>query len=61
MFVGDTVWDVQACTKAGVPCVGVLTGGSPGTNSPRRERSPTITASGTCCACRFDDSPITAH
>jgi len=28
VFVGDSVWDVQACEKAGVPCVGVLTGGS---------------------------------
>jgi HAD superfamily hydrolase (TIGR01509 family) len=27
VFVGDTVWDVHACRKAGVPCVGVLTGG----------------------------------
>ena len=27
VFVGDTVWDVQACGKAGVACVGVLTGG----------------------------------
>ncbi len=27
VFVGDTVWDVQACVKAGVACVGVLTGG----------------------------------
>lgn len=27
VFVGDTVWDVQACAKAGVACVGVLTGG----------------------------------
>ncbi len=27
VFVGDTVWDVQACRKAGVACVGVLTGG----------------------------------
>jgi HAD superfamily hydrolase (TIGR01509 family) len=27
VFVGDTVWDVQACAKAGVGCVGVLTGG----------------------------------
>ncbi len=31
IFVGDTVWDVQACSKAGVPCVCVLSGGlSPG-------------------------------
>lgn len=27
VFVGDTVWDVQAAGKAGVACVGVLTGG----------------------------------
>lgn len=27
VFVGDTVWDVQACAKAGVACVGVLSGG----------------------------------
>ena len=27
VFVGDTVWDVQACGKAGVPCVGLESGG----------------------------------
>jgi HAD superfamily hydrolase (TIGR01509 family) len=27
VFVGDTVWDVVACGKAGVRCVGVLSGG----------------------------------
>jgi HAD superfamily hydrolase (TIGR01509 family) len=27
VYVGDTVWDVKACGKAGVACVGVLTGG----------------------------------
>jgi HAD superfamily hydrolase (TIGR01509 family) len=27
VFVGDTVWDVQACGKAAVPCVGLLSGG----------------------------------
>ena len=27
VFVGDTVWDVQACARAGVPCVGLLSGG----------------------------------
>ncbi|MFF4648455.1 HAD family hydrolase [Streptomyces sp. NPDC001380] len=27
VFVGDTVWDVEACGRAGVPCVGVLSGG----------------------------------
>jgi HAD superfamily hydrolase (TIGR01549 family) len=27
IFVGDTVWDVEASGRAGVACVGVLTGG----------------------------------
>ena len=27
VFVGDTVWDVEASAKAGLPCVAVLTGG----------------------------------
>jgi HAD superfamily hydrolase (TIGR01509 family) len=27
VFVGDTVWDVRACGKAGVPCIGLLSGG----------------------------------
>jgi phosphoglycolate phosphatase-like HAD superfamily hydrolase len=27
VFVGDTVWDVRAAAKAGVPCVGVASGG----------------------------------
>jgi HAD superfamily hydrolase (TIGR01509 family) len=27
VFIGDTAWDVQACQKAGVPCIGLLSGG----------------------------------
>ena len=27
VFVGDTVWDVQACVKAGVDCIALLSGG----------------------------------
>jgi len=27
VFIGDTVWDVQACQKAEVPCIGLLSGG----------------------------------
>lgn len=27
VFLGDTVWDVEACNRAGVACVGVLSGG----------------------------------
>ena len=25
-MVGDTVWDVEAAARAGLPCIGVLTG-----------------------------------
>jgi|ERR1700761_2315342 len=28
VFIGDAVWDIQACEKAGVPCIGLLSGGS---------------------------------
>jgi HAD superfamily hydrolase (TIGR01509 family) len=28
VFVGDAVWDVKACQRAGVACVGVLCGGT---------------------------------
>jgi HAD superfamily hydrolase (TIGR01509 family) len=28
VFVGDSVWDVEAAGRAGVPCVGVLSGGT---------------------------------
>lgn len=27
VFVGDTVWDVKACQRAGVPCIGLRGGG----------------------------------
>ncbi|HEY3955236.1 MAG TPA: HAD family hydrolase [Streptosporangiaceae bacterium] len=27
VFVGDTVWDVRACQRAAVPCIGLLSGG----------------------------------
>jgi phosphoglycolate phosphatase-like HAD superfamily hydrolase len=29
VFVGDTVWDMRAGRRAGVRCVGVLSGGIP--------------------------------
>jgi HAD superfamily hydrolase (TIGR01509 family) len=27
VYVGDSVWDVQACAKVGLPCIGLLSGG----------------------------------
>jgi phosphoglycolate phosphatase-like HAD superfamily hydrolase len=29
VFVGDTVWDMRAGTRAGVTCIGLLSGGIP--------------------------------
>jgi phosphoglycolate phosphatase-like HAD superfamily hydrolase len=43
VFVGDTVWDVQACQSAGVPCIGLRSGGistaelRPATHAARRQ------------------------
>ena len=28
VFVGDSVWDVEACKKVGLPCIAFLTGGT---------------------------------
>lgn len=28
VFLGDAVWDVQACQRAGVPCIALLSGGN---------------------------------
>jgi len=28
VFIGDAVWDVRSCQEAGVPCIGLLTGGT---------------------------------
>lgn len=28
IMVGDSVWDIEACNRAGIPCVAVLTGGT---------------------------------
>lgn len=27
VFVGDAVWDAEACARAGLPCIGLLSGG----------------------------------
>lgn len=29
VFVGDSVWDVEACQRVGVPCIALLSGGVP--------------------------------
>jgi HAD superfamily hydrolase (TIGR01509 family) len=27
VFIGDTVWDIEACKRAGIPCIALLSGG----------------------------------
>lgn len=42
VFVGDAVWDAKACGRAGVSCVGVLSGGTrrPSSAAPGRPGLP---------------------
>ena len=57
LFVGDTVWDVEAAKRAGLDCVAVLTGGIPESD---------LRAAGAIAVYRdvkhllddFDDSPL---
>jgi HAD superfamily hydrolase (TIGR01509 family) len=59
VFVGDSVWDVHACRKAGVPCVGVRTGGI--CEQDLREAGAIEVYEGTAELLReFDRSPLTA-
>lgn len=51
VFVGDAVWDAKACTRADVPCIGVLSGGV------GREE---LTEAG-ACAVYTDAADLTAH
>ena len=57
VFVGDTVWDVQAAGRAGVPCVCVLTGGI--SESELREVGAIAVYRDVAhLAAEFDDSPL---
>jgi HAD superfamily hydrolase (TIGR01509 family) len=40
VFVGDAVWDAQACAAAGVPCIGLLSGGIAGAELQAAGASP---------------------
>ncbi|WP_315987545.1 HAD family hydrolase [Actinomadura sp. HBU206391] len=60
VFVGDTVWDVQACAKAGVPCVAVLTGGI-SRHELAEAGAVALYESVADLLRRFDDSPLTGH
>ena len=57
VFVGDTVWDVEAAAKAKVPCLGVLTGGI--SESELRDAGAVAVYRDVAHLLRaFDDSPL---
>jgi HAD superfamily hydrolase (TIGR01509 family) len=59
VFVGDAVWDIEACNRAGVTAVGVLTGGvSRGELETAGARAVFETAQELCG--RITESPIAA-
>jgi HAD superfamily hydrolase (TIGR01509 family) len=55
--VGDTVWDVEASAKAGLPCVGVLTGGI-SEQELRAAGAVAVYESVTDLLAQLDDSPL---
>ena len=59
VFVGDTVWDVQASAKAKVPCIGVLTGGITA-HELRDAGAVAVYRSVADLLARIDDSPLGA-
>ena len=59
VFVGDTVWDIEACGQAGVPCVAVLTGGI-GAAELRQAGAIAVYASVADLLEGIDESPLAA-
>jgi HAD superfamily hydrolase (TIGR01549 family) len=59
LFVGDTVWDIEACEKAGVPCIAVLTGGI-GDAELREAGAVAVYRSVADLLANLEDSPLRA-
>jgi hypothetical protein len=59
VFVGDTVWDVEAGARAGVPCIGVLSGGVSRRELEDAGAAAVFDDAYELCE-HFDDSPIAA-
>ncbi|MFI9245365.1 HAD family hydrolase [Streptomyces sp. NPDC053086] len=57
VFVGDTVWDMRAGSKAGVRCVGVLSGGIPRADL-EEAGAETVYADPADLMARLADSPL---
>jgi phosphoglycolate phosphatase-like HAD superfamily hydrolase len=58
VFVGDAVWDVEAASKAGVPCVAVLTGGGYSSQELRDAGARQVYESPADLLDRLDDSAV---
>ncbi|MEU2184189.1 HAD family hydrolase, partial [Streptomyces thermolilacinus] len=57
VFVGDTVWDMKAGTRAGVTCVGLLCGGIPRADLTDAGAAA-LYADPADLLARLDDSPL---
>ncbi|HEY7052749.1 MAG TPA: HAD family hydrolase [Mycobacterium sp.] len=57
VFVGDAVWDAEACARAGVTCIGLLSGGVSRDELTDGGAQAVYTDASELCE-RLDDSPI---
>lgn len=59
VMVGDAVWDVQAAARAGVPCIGLLSGGT-SRDDLRAAGAVAVYDDAAALLDRLDDSPLAA-
>jgi HAD superfamily hydrolase (TIGR01509 family) len=59
VFVGDTIWDVEAAGRAGLPCIAVLSGGI-GQDELRNAGAVAVYRDVAQLLREFDDSPLGA-
>jgi HAD superfamily hydrolase (TIGR01509 family) len=57
VFIGDTVWDVEACKRAGVPTIAVLSGGVSRGELETAGAQAVFDDAGDVC-CHLDDTAI---
>jgi len=60
VLVGDSVWDVKAALKAGVPCVGLECGGT-SAGELRGAGAAEVYPDPAALLDRFDESPLSSH
>jgi HAD superfamily hydrolase (TIGR01509 family) len=59
VFVGDAVWDMEACKRAGVPAIGLLSGGVSGDELEKAGAKAVFENAVDLCQ-HLDDTPIAA-